>query len=100
MRLWVKGIVGLLMVALQIWIGVRIGGFMISFLQADGGSTVRDPMFAEEQERTTRPPELDKEESGAGRFEDNSKNWTQENRTPVDMTAEELEKQARSADNS
>lgn len=56
----------------------------------DGGTTTRDPMFAEPVEEVTRPPEPD-EGVGLSRSEaDPSTQWVEENQTPVDKTAEEL----------
>lgn len=96
MRIWMKGFFALVAIALLIWLVVKIGGITLNILSANnGGTSARDPQFAEEAERMTPPPEL----TGAGEiaveFKDNSANWDTSVQTPVDQTAEELEKEAR-----
>ncbi len=59
-----------------------------------GDSGERDPQFAEEAARQTRPPELDETGSAAALEEDPSLGWVYENETPVDKTAEELSREA------
>ena len=59
-----------------------------------GDSGERDPQFAEEAARQTRPPELDETGRAAALEEDPSLGWVYENETPVDKTAEELSREA------
>ena len=62
-----------------------------------GSSSERDPMFAEEATRETRPPELDENGVPVDPDYDPSLNWTYETQTPVDMTAEELSREEAAA---
>ena len=62
MRWWIKGIAALLAIALMLFVGWRLVqglGAALSGLDLNAGE--RDPMFAEEAEIPTRPPELDAE---------------------------------------
>jgi len=67
---------------------VRLLLATVSVVGTDGGDIRKDPMFADEAELTTRPPELS-EESG-NTFVDNSANWEIGEENPVTMTAGEL----------
>ena len=58
------------------------------------GSGERDPQFAEEAARETRPPEMDESGQAVDLSEDPSLGWVYENETPVDKTAEELSREA------
>ena len=97
MRLWIKLILGLLVLALLVWFMLRVGGMTLNFIRNanDGGEP--DPMFAEEPEYLTMPPELSAETGET--FEDNSANWDNSVQTPVDKTAAELEEEARNQSN-
>ncbi|MGN0801146.1 MAG: hypothetical protein ACI4MF_00990 [Candidatus Faecivicinus sp.] len=95
MRWWIKLILGVAVIAALVWLAVRIGSFTLDFLSINGGdSGARDPMFAEEAETVTKPPELSDVE-GVSRFQDNSANWDTSVQTPVDQTADELQQEAR-----
>lgn len=65
----------------------------LKLLNSDGPGE-RDPQFAEEAARETRPPELDETGRAADLEEDPSLGWVYENETPVDKTAEELSREA------
>ena len=65
-----------------------VGRSFLGVVGTDGGDIRKDPMFADEAELTTRPPELS-EESG-NTFVDNSANWEIGEENPVTMTAGEL----------
>ena len=55
--------------------------------------STHDPMFADEVERFTRPPELAGDEGdydSVDWLEDRSENWEEGEETPVDKTASEL----------
>ena len=66
----------------------------LRLVRTDGGSTARDPQFAEPAESVTRPPELTGEGAPAADEEDPSANWDLGEQTPVDKTAEELSREA------
>ena len=96
MRIWVKVISALMLIAVLLWLVMRIGGFTLSILsEFDGGSSVHDPQFAEYEEIATPPPSLTGEGEAFVEFKDNSENWDVSVYTPVDQTAEELETEAR-----
>ncbi len=84
----IAALAAVLLLALAIAGVVRLVTATVNIISTDGGETVADPMFAQEAELTTRPPEL-YEESGSA-FTDNSANWDLGEQNPVDMTAEEL----------
>ena len=94
MRWWIKLILGIAVIAALAWLAVRIGGFTLQILAGNGsGTSVHDPMFAEEPEQATQPPDLGGVE-GVARFQDNSANWDTSVQTPVDQTVEELQQEA------
>lgn len=95
MRWWIKLILGLVLLVLLVWLAVGIGRFTIDVLRFGSSGGERDPMFAEEMETVTPPPEL-RPEDGVSRFQDNSSNWDTSVQTPVDQTADELGEAARS----
>lgn len=95
MRGWMKLILALAAIAVLCWLVVRIGGFTLNVLSSSGDVGETDPMFAEEPESATMPPEL-KGLGGEGvsRFQDNSANWDNSVQTPVDQTADELARES------
>ena len=99
MRSLIKIIAALAVIAL---LALAISGVarlitgVVRVISTDGGEIERDPMFAEDALLTTRPPELSQEEGAA--FHDNSANWDVGEETPVDMTAEELAREATASD--
>ena len=96
MRIWIKAVSALLVLALLLWLLVQIGGFALSILsEFNGGSAVRDPQFAEETEIVTPPPFRNGDGETVIEFKDNSENWDVSVQTPVDQTASELEEEAR-----
>jgi len=89
-------ILALLVIALLLWLAVKMGSFALDILQMrDGGYGEHDPQFAEDAEIVTPPPELTGEPESIREFKDNSANWDISVQTPVDQTAEELEAEAR-----
>ena len=88
MRWWIKLIFGLIVIALLAFLAVRMGALTLNVLKTGEAPGESDPMFAVE-EPTLAPPEKSEEESAVWR--DNSANWKQENHTPVDQSAAELE---------
>lgn len=88
----IAALAAIMLLALAISGVVRLVTATANIFVTDGGDGEIDPMFAEEAEMTTRPPELASEEGAV--FQDNSANWTMSEETPVDMTAEELAREA------
>ena len=93
MRNWIKLIAGLAVIALMIWFLVRIGSFALRVAGTTDGGAEPDPMFAEEMEIPTRPPELNGDQDDTV-YQDNSANWVIDVQTPVEMTVEELIREA------
>ncbi|MBQ8972694.1 MAG: hypothetical protein IJ074_06400 [Clostridia bacterium] len=80
-------IVLILLLAFVLYLIVR---GVSSVLRANANSTgIPDPMFAEEIETVTIPPDLI-EMDGAYASSDNSAQWDTSVQTPVDQTADEL----------
>ena len=48
MRLWIKLVLGLVAVALMVWLVVRVGGWTLRFVTNSADSGEADPMFADE----------------------------------------------------
>lgn len=98
MRWWVKLLIGLVMVALMAWLGWgMINGFVRLLNHAQTGDGEPDPMFAQEAELPTRPPELDEE----GAFEERPTldDYAPVEGAPVDKTVEELIREAQQREN-
>ncbi len=87
MRWWIKLIFGLIVIALLAFLVVRMGTLTLNVLKTGEAPGEPDPMFAVE-EPTLAPPEESEEPAV---WQDNSANWKQENHTPVDQSAAELE---------
>ena len=90
--------VALVAAVLTVVLAVQLLGGSLKLLRT-GGPTDRDPQFAEEPTRETRPPELDEQGQPLDIAEDPSLGWVYEAQTPVDKTAEELSREAAAADN-
>jgi len=88
----IAALAAVLLLALAVSGVVRLVTATANILATDGGDAQPDPMFAAEVENATRPPELIDEEGVV--FQDNSANWDVGEETPVDMTAEELAREA------
>lgn len=85
--------VALLAAALTVVLAVQLFSGSLKLLRG-GGPTERDPQFAEEPTRETRPPELDENGQPVSIEEDPSLGWVYEAETPVEKTAEELSREA------
>ena len=85
--------VALVAAVLTVVLAVQLLGGSLKLLRT-GGPTERDPQFAEEPARETRPPELDENGQPVDIAEDPSLGWVYEAQTPVDKTAEELSREA------
>ena len=96
MRWWIKGIAALLVIALLLFAGWRlvqgIGGLIGG---ANRGAGEPDPMFAEEAELPTRPPELDAEQAQPDH--PTLDDYVPEVETPVEVTVDELIRRAEAA---
>lgn len=91
-------LIGLILAAaLSVALLVVLGRGVLGLLNGARGASEPDPMFAEEAARETRPPELDENGVPIDPNEDPSLNWTYEEQTPVDMTAEELSREEAAA---
>ena len=96
MRWWIKAISALLVIALLLFAGWRLVRGIGNLLGGvDLNAADSDPMFAEEAERPTRPPELDAEESQPDH--PTLDDYVPEVETPVDVTADELIRRAEAA---
>ena len=93
MRKWIALIAALLAIALMLWIGYGMCRGIVNVL---GGMNLtsgeRDPMFAEEAELVTRPPELPEETPPPDR--PTLDDYVPEVESPVTMTVEELIREA------
>ena len=96
MRWWIKGIAALLVIALLLFVGWRLARGIESLIaDMDLNAADSDPMFAEEAELPTRPPELDAEEAQPDH--PTLDDYVPEVETPVDVTADELIRRAEEA---
>ena len=93
---WIRLAAALAVIAVLAYLGYAVVHGTFGFLSgADLNSGEPDPMFAEEPELPTRPPELDAEE--AQREHPTLDDYVPEVETPVDKTAEELIEEAKAA---
>lgn len=92
---WIRIAVVLAVLAIIVWIAVGIGGGLISLLRGAELEGERDPMFAEEAEMVTRPPELYAEETQ--KPHKTLDDYIMEESAPVDKTARELIEEAQGA---
>lgn len=90
---WAVALVGLAAAVLAIALAAQLFSGSLKLLRT-GGPTERDPQFAEEATRETRPPEMGENGAAVDLSEDPSLGWVYENETPVDKTAEELSREA------
>ena len=93
---WIKLAMALVLIAVLLYFGYTVVRESFSFLSgAELNSGEPDPMFAEEAELPTRPPELDAEEEQ--REHPTLDDYVPEVETPVDRTVEELIEEAKAA---
>lgn len=93
MRWWMKLIAALILIALLAYLGwSAIGGALKLLRGAEDLPTEADPMFAQEMEIPTRPPELDAEEAAPDH--PTLDDYPMEAGAPVDKTADELIREA------
>ena len=94
---WIKLAAALAVIAVLLVLGYAVVQGTFNFLSgADLSAGEPDPMFAEEPELPTRPPELDAEE--AQREHPTLDDYVPEVETPVDRTVEELIEEAKAAE--
>ena len=94
---WIKLIAALIVIAVLAYLGYAVVQGTFDFLSgADLNAGEPDPMFAEEAEIPTRPPELDAEvpQKEHATLDD----YVPEVETPVDRTVEELIEEARAGE--
>ena len=94
---WIKLIAALIVIAVLAYLGYAVVLSTFDFLSgADLNAGEPDPMFAEEAEIPTRPPELDAEvpQKEHATLDD----YVPEVETPVDRTVEELIEEAKAAE--
>lgn len=94
---WIKLIAALIVIAVLAYLGYAVVQGTFDFLSgADLNAGDPDPMFAEEAEIPTRPPELDAEvpQKEHATLDD----YVPEVETPVDRTVEELIEEAKAAE--
>lgn len=93
---WIRAAAALLTLALLLWLGWTLVNGVLGVL---GGAQTQlsepDPMFAEEAERITRPPELDAQEPQPQHK--TLDDYVPDVESPVDMTVEELIREAQQA---
>lgn len=93
---WIRAAAALLALALLLWLGWSLVNGVLGAL---GGAQTQlsepDPMFAEEAERITRPPELDAQEPPPEHK--TLDDYVPDVESPVDMTVEELIREAQQA---
>ena len=93
---WIRLAVSLAVIAVLAYLGYAVVQGTFNFLSgADLSAGEPDPMFAEEPELPTRPPELDAEE--AQREHPTLDDYVPEVETPVDRTLEQLIEEAKAA---
>ena len=93
---WIKLAAALAVIAVLLVLGYAVVQGTFNFLSgADLSAGEPDPMFAEEPELPTRPPELDAEE--AQREHPTLDDYVPEVETPVDRTVEQLIEEAKAA---
>ena len=91
---WIKLIAALIVIAVLAYLGYAVVQGTFDFLSgADLNAGEPDPMFAEEAETPSRPPELDAEVPQ--REHATLDDYVPEVETPVDRTVEELIEEAR-----
>lgn len=94
MRWWNKLLLALLAIAALLFVGWRLLQGIGALLNgADLNAGEPDPMFAQEAQLPTRPPELDLEEAPAEH--PTLDDYVPEVESPVDKTADELIREAR-----
>ena len=89
MRWWIRFAAAIIALALLVWLGWSMISGLVDILSgADLNLSDPDPMFAEEAQLPTRPPELDMEIVPPDR--PTLDDYVPEVETPVDKTADEL----------
>lgn len=98
MRLWMKLLGAILVIALLLWLGWNMVSGIVGLIGgADLSASEPDPMFALEAEIPTRPPELDAEEPAPQR--PTLDDYVPEVETPVDKTTDQLIREAQNNSN-
>jgi len=96
MRRWIKLLAAFLAILLLVWLGYIVVNGLTGLLVGAGMEiSERDPMFAEEPEKIERPAELYAEEAPPKKS--TLDDYVPEEESPVDMTVEELIREAQEA---
>ena len=88
------GIAALALAAVLLAVVLRLLTGALGSLNPKAGRGEPDPQFAEPAQGVTRPPELAGEGPAPAGDDDPSSRWDEGVQTPVDMTAEDLARQA------
>lgn len=90
---WIRIVIALAMIAVLVLVGLSLANSLMSVLNgSDFSGGERDPMFAEEAEMVTRPPEIYPEETQ--KPHKTLDDYVMEESAPVDKTAQELIEEA------
>lgn len=98
MRWWIKLIAALIVIALMLWLGWNLLGGVWKVLSNAEFVSEPDPMFAQEAETPTRPPELDAEMQAPNHL--TLDDYSMPEGAPVDKTADQLIREAQDRTNS
>lgn len=94
MKKWIKWVLLLLVLAALVWLALNLSNGLLSLIGgADVNASEPDPMFAEEMETVTRPPELYAEETQ--KPHKTLDDYQAPDAAPVDKTASELIEEAK-----
>lgn len=98
MRWWIKLIAALIAIALMLCLGWNLLNGIFKVLNRAESVSEPDPMFAQEAELPTRPPEMDAEETAPDHL--TLDDYAMPEGAPVDKTADELIREAEEKANS
>lgn len=93
---WIKIVVVFVLALALVWIGLSLGNGLIGLISGADFEGEKDPMFAEEAEMVTRPPEIYPEETQKPHR--TLDDFVMEESSPVDKTAQELIEEALAAE--
>jgi len=92
---WIRVLIVVILAAAMVCIALNIGNALMGMLRGAEFEGEWDPMFAEEAEMVTRPPELYAEETQ--KPHKTLDDYVMEEGAPVDKTAQELIEEAQGA---
>ena len=97
MRWWMKLLAAMVVIALLLLLGWNLVDGIWKALNNAQWTTEPDPMFAEEAQTPTRPPEMDEEAQASDHL--TLDDLPMREGAPVDKTAEQLIREAENRDN-